>query len=223
MAKKDNRMPDYSSWTLEQLMAERRRQASAANRQMQRWKKAGMAELGAAYRQYAVPYLRQFGPERATFHTGKKPISGKTERGQRQAEIRELNALWRYMNAKTYTIAGYREVKQRAIEGLGRSVGVEPGSPEMARLHEQLSKAADDLVSGDQWTWVKRTLGSEVIRAIAKGIAEGRATKKEMLERIDQMILKETAGTNYAELTFEEYMRELGLDDSHVSEPEEEE
>ena len=223
MAKKDKRMPDYSGWTLEQLTAERKKQASAANRQMQRWKKAGMAELGAAYRQYAVPYLRQFGPDRATFHTGKKPISGKTERGQRQAEIRELNALWRYMNAKTYTIAGYKEVKRRAVEGLGRSVGVEPGSPEMARLHEQLSRAADDLVSGDQWTWVKRTLGSEVIRAIAKGIAEGRATKQEMLERIDQMILKEAAGTNYAELTFEEYMRELGLDGSHVSEPEDDE
>lgn len=212
-------MPDFQDMSLPELIALRRKWASAANRQMQRWKAAGMADKASAYKMYAQPYLRMYGPDRATFHTGKKPIAGKTERGQKQAEIRELSALWRYQHAATYSLSGYKKTKQKAMEGLARASGIDPGTPEMERF---LSEAADGIVGSDQWTWVKRTLGSDAIKAVARGIAEGRATKAEVIENIKQMQMQEAAEAKvYSELTWEDYIEELGISEEQISEGEE--
>lgn len=211
---------DYWDLSVDELVKVRRRLAARANKQMQRWLAAGLGEKGAAYKQYAMPYLRQFGPDRATFHVGTTPIAGKkaSTYRQKQKEISEIAALERYTQAKTYGIKGYQEAKQKALAGLAQAAGIEPGSEEMIRF---LSSAADDFVGTDQWSWVKWTLGSEAIKAVAKGIAQGTATKAELIDRIKAMQLKEAAGTRYSSLSWEQYMDELGLDETQVSEEEE--
>ena len=212
---------DYWDLSVEELIKVRRRLAARANKQMQRWLAAGLGEKGAAYKQYAKPYLRQFGPDRATFHLGATPIAGKKANTyrQKQKEISEIAALERYTNAKTYSIKGYQEAKRKALAGLAQASGIEPGSEEMIRF---LASAADDFVGTEQWLWVKWTLGSEAIKAVAKGIAQGTATDAEMIDRIKAMQLKETAGTRYSSLNWEDYMDELGLGEDHVSDMEDE-
>ena len=213
---------DYSALSLEDLIELRRKRAVTVNKQIQRWRAAGLAEKGSSYKMYAQSYLRQFGTDRATFHAGRTQIAkaGTPEYQARRKEIAELNALARYHDAPTYSITGYAEVKQKALTGLARASGIELGSDEMTRF---LESAADGLVGSDQWNWVKWTLGSDAIKAVAKNIAQGNSTKEEMIERIKIMQLKESADkVQYSDLPWEDLMNQLGIEDSQISESEDE-
>ena len=212
---------DYSALSLEELITLRRQRASTVNKQLQRWRSAGLAEKGSAYKMYAQSYLRQFGPDRATFHAGRTQIAkaGTTEYQSRRKEIAELKALARYHDAPTYSISGYEKVKRKALQGLAQASGIELGSDEMTRF---LESAADGIVGSDQWNWVKWTLGSEAIKAVAKGIAQGNATKAEIIDRIKTMQMREAADrVQYSDMTWEDLMDQLGIEDDQISESEE--
>ena len=194
-------MTDYSSYTLEQLISTRQKLAETVNRQMRRWAAAGMGGKASAFTKYAEPYLRQFtnprtGKPLERFHTGKKPISGRTEYQQRRAEMRELAALERLLNAPTYTITGYNKIKRKALEGLARAAGIDINTPEGRKFIEE---TAETLVGSDQFAWLKRTVGSEAILEVSKQIAKGNATRDEVLQRITEMRAKDTAGRTYVD------------------------
>lgn len=218
MAKKIKEFQDYSQLSLSELTEIRRMMAERVNRQMRRWEAAGLKDKASAYTHYARPFLRKYGEARSRFTTTRTSLPGKTVYRQRQAELAEINAMQRLMLAPTYTITGYRKAKTKALEGLARFAGIEKGSDEYERF---LESVGNDIVGTDQWRWVKTTLGSDVIAAIAKGIAAGTATKEEMLDRIKTMQMREIAGRNYAELSWEDYIDELGLLSRSNDSPEE--
>ena len=185
---------DYSAYSTEELISMRMKAAETVNRQMRRWDKAGLKDKPSAYTKYAKPYLRQFGRER--FSTTAKPVGGRTDYQIRQKEIAELSAMARLKNAPTYTVSGYKKVKKKAIEGLARAAGIDLNSPEGKKFVEE---TAESLVGSDQWGWLKRTVGSDVLLKVSKKIAEGTSTRDEVLQRITEMRAKDVAGRSYVD------------------------
>ena len=185
---------DYAQFTTEELISMRMKAAETVNRQMRRWDAAGLKDKPSAYTKYAKPYLRQFGRER--FSTTAKPVGGRTDYQIRQKEIAELSAMARLKNAPTYTVAGYKKVKKKAIEGLARAAGIDLNSPEGKKFVEE---TAESLVGSDQWGWLKRTVGSDVLLKVSKKIADGVATREEVLQRITEMRARDVAGRSYVD------------------------
>lgn len=199
--------------SLDELVNIRRLLAETVNRQITRWNKAGMKGKKSAFTQYAEPYLRQFtnpktGKPLERFHKGKKPIGTGKEWQQRRTEMKEINAMRRLVNAKTYSLEGYRGIKKKAIEGLARAAGIDLSTPEGKKFVEDM---AEEIVGSDQWGWLKRTVGSEAILGVSRELAKGNATKKEVLERIAEMQGREKAGINYKDMPLEDVYDELGF------------
>lgn len=206
----DANLFDYS---LDELIDLRQRLAQTANRQMRRWAASSMENKPSAYTRYAKAYLRQYtnpqtGEPLERFHTGSKPIGGGKEWQQRRTEIKEINAMLRYMNAPTYTTSGYKKAKQKAVEGLAKAAGLTPGSEEYNRL---IKTAADSIIASEQWNWLKRTIGSDAILEVSRQLAKGTATKEEVVQRINEMTVREMAGVNYKDMPLEDVYSELGF------------
>lgn len=206
-------MTDYSDLSLEQLIKKRQKMAETVNRQMRRWTAAGMEGKASAFTKYAHPYLRQYtnpktGKPLERFHTGKQAVAGRTEYQQRRAELRELAAMERLMNAPTYTLSGYRKIKRKAVEGLARAAGIDLNSPEGRKFVEE---TAETITGTDQWGWLKRTVGSEAILEVSRQLAKGTATRDEVLQRIAEMRGREMAGQSYADRPLEQVYQDLGF------------
>lgn len=199
-------MTDYSDLSLEQLIKKRQKMAETVNRQMRRWNAAGMTGKASAFTKYAEPYLRQYNRER--FKTTKSPVAGRTEYQQRRAEMRELAAMERLMNAPTYTLSGYKKIKRKAVEGLARAAGIDLNSPEGRKFVEE---TAETITGTDQWGWLKRTVGSEAILEVSRQLAKGNATRDEVLQRIAEMRGRERAGVSYADQPLEQVYQDLGF------------
>lgn len=187
-------MTDYSNFTLEELIAIRIRKAEAANRQIRRWNAAGLKGKPSAMTRIADPYLHAMG--RTRYATKKTAISGRTEYQRRQAEIREISNIERLQGSATYSIHGYKRMKQKALTGLARAAGIDIASPEGKRFLEEV---AETLVASDQWGWLKRTVGSDVLLEVSRQIAKGNATRDEVLARITEMRAKDKAGRAYVD------------------------
>ena len=185
-------MTDYTDFSLEDLIKTRQKMAQTVNRQMRRWKEAGLEGKRSAFTRYAEPYLRQYGRQR--FSTAKSPVAGRTEYQQRRAEISELHAMERLMAAQTYRIKGFKEQKRRAIQGLAQAAGIDITTPEGKKFIEE---AAESLVASDQWGWLKRTVGSEAILEVSRQIAKGNATRDEVFNKITEMRARDLAGRTY--------------------------
>ena len=194
---------DYSAFTTAELISMRIKASEAVNRQMRRWDAAGLKNKPSAYTRYATPYLRKYGRDR--FSTKKTAIAGKTDSQQRRAEIAELSAMARLYNAPTYSIKGYRDTKRKAVEGLARAAGIDLNSPEGRKFVEE---TAESLVGSDQWGWLKRTVGSDVLLKVSRKIAQGNATQKEVLQRIEEMRQRDIAGRTYVDATTGELVTE---------------
>lgn len=188
------KIQDYDQYTTPELIAMRQKAAETVNRQMRRWEKAGLKDKPSAYTKYAKPYLRKYGRDR--FKTSSGPVAGKTEAQIRRAEIAELSAMARLKNAPTYTIEGYKAIKKKAVEGLARAAGIDLDSPEGKKF---VQETAETLVGSDQWGWLKRTVGSDVLLKVSKQIALGTATRDEVLQRITEMHSRDIAGRSYVD------------------------
>lgn len=197
---------DYNDLSLDDLIAARRKLAESVNRQMRRMAEAGLIDRPSAYTRYAKTYLNKVGRER--FSTAKSAVGGRTEYQQRRAEMAEIAAMEQLRESKTYTKRGYERTRRKAMEGLAKAAGIERGTEEWTRF---MDTAADGIVGTDQWKWARDTLGSEAVKAMAKGVARGVATKEEVLQRIEGMRQKEREGKNYSKSTLEEKVSEMGI------------
>ena len=188
------KIQDYAQFSTPELIAMRMKAAETVNRQMRRWEKAGLKDKPSAYTKYAKPYLRKY--DRDRFKTSSGPVAGRTDAQIRRAEISELSAMARLKNAPTYTVGGYKAVKRKAVEGLARAAGIDLDSPEGKKF---VQETADTLVGSDQWGWLKRTVGSDILLKISRKIAEGSATRDEVLHRITEMRARDVAGRSYVD------------------------
>ena len=179
MSALDVNLASLSSMTLEQLVVTRYKMAESINRQIRRLRKAGYDKSGALSK-IAEPYLRN----RRGFSERKTPLPVKTdgktakriEYEQKRKEIAEIRAMQRFYKAQTYRIKGIKEQREKAKESFKKQLGVEITDEEIKDMYEM-----------EAFEWLKTTLGSDFVNAIARAINAGAATVDEVRTKINRM------------------------------------
>lgn len=207
-------MTDYSDWSLEDLVAERLRVAERVNRQMRRMEAAGET-TGNVFAAKAKPWLIRQGRKRFSTYKGPQKVneyiqtsSGprrKTEaeirEAQRRKEIAELGIMEQIQSAQTYTVRGVVQRRKKFAETMRREWEIDLSEEEIRKLFEL-----------DAFEWVRQTLGSLTMMALARSINSGASTADEVRDRINQMRARAMDEEEFAEMAPEDLFDELGLE-----------
>lgn len=194
---------DYSKMTVQELAETRRKMAESVNRQIRRLRASGYDNTGAL-KKIAEPYLRK----RRGFSTGKSPLkvntAGKTkariEYDIKRKEIAEIRAMERFRQAQTYSIKGIREQRRKARESFKAQLGVEITDKEVEEIYEF-----------EAFGFIKQTLGSPVVNALARAINAGASTAREVRSKIDAM-RKKYSEEEIEDMSIEELFEEVGIE-----------
>ena len=185
-------MKDFNEMSLEELRVKRAQMAKTANANIRSIEKYGHR---SAKDVIVDPYLKRQGKRR--FSESKKglPVNQytSTPQGRRKATeselinrerrkiISELGVLQKFSEAETHTLRGVKQNEKNRRQAFAEATGLKMPDRELKTLME-----------ADAFGWVKHTLGSPVIQAIARAVDDKRLnlTSEEMSRRIEAIIEK---------------------------------
>lgn len=193
--RKDPDNTDVTEWDLQQLAEYRRKLAKRANQRIVRIEQAGYNPAANATGNYAYKYLKRTGRNR--FSERKTPLDAKTLQGQYNREYAEIANLERFLQSKTSTVGGIREVQYSVKQTFQSRYGIDINN-----------KAVNDVLV-NHFKFLSHSVGSDVAVAILKAVGQSNATKDEVLNKLGK--LSEQDRINLRDMPVEDVFKELDL------------
>lgn len=193
--RKDPESTDITDWDLDQLVAYRRKLAKRANQRIVRIEQAGYNPAANATGNYAYKYLQRTGRNR--FSERKTPLDAKTLTGMYNREYAEIANLERFLQSKTSTVGGIREVQYSVKQTFKQRYGIDVSN-----------KAVNDVLV-NHFKFLTHSIGSDVAVAVLKAVGASNATKDEVLNKLSK--LSEQERVNLRDMPVEDVFKELDL------------